>query len=971
MLTLNFYMFFSRNKKISTQGSRYSMKGEPILRRVPFAGSVSGNRNRRGWRRKLVVLAKILGWLVVIGIVLGFFGGAVVFAWVSRDLPDPNRLMTRTVQKSTKIWDRTGSHLLYEIHGDQQRTVVQIKDIAPAMIHATVAAEDKNFYTNRGVQLQSFARATFDAVFRGRRLEGTSTITQQVVKNVILSNERSLTRKVKEVILAYEIDGKFTKDQILQIYFNETPYGGSAYGVEAAAQMYFGKSAKNLDNAEAALLEAIVPAPSRLSPYGSNTAELKWREQHVLDVMHDQGYLNDADWKVAKAEDVLTRVKPHKEAIFAPHFSLYVKELLADQYGEAQVEQGGLNVITTLDYDKQVLAEKAVDDGMPVVQRYGGTNAGLVSIDPKTGQVLALVGSHDYFDTAHDGNVDVIFSQLQPGSSIKPIVYATALEKGYTPDTVVFDVNTSFPTDDPAKPFTPHDYDLGERGPVPMRKALAGSLNVPAVKFLYLTGIPTVLDSAKKFGYSTIRGASNYGLSFVLGGVEVKPIEHVAAYAVFATEGTYRPPAFILKVTDADNKTLQEWQDTPTSGIIQTETARNMSMMLSDNDQRTFIFGAQNHLTLPDRPVAAKSGTTNDFVDAWTMGYTPSLVTGVWVGNNNHSKMKAKADGSTVAAPIWQEYMTKALAGTPVETFTAPQPIVTGKPVLDGAAGETTVQVDKYTGKLATNDTPPSAVETRTYRQAHDILQYVNKDDPRGPAPTDPTVDPQYGAWEAGVQDWAARNGWTSTEAPPTATDAMPDGTQPTVSFADPTDATAIGERSFHVRAVPQSATRPIKRVEFYLEGVLLGTSTSFPWEATISVPSTFDPGFYTLRAVAYDDQGSWGSTDITINSQIPSVPLQFNWLRPASDSNFPISSFPFFVDTKLSEHLGISEVDLVASATDGTMITMGSLKNPATNGVSVSWDTPPSPGLYLLKANVQTVFGTTQSFEGPTVTLK
>ena len=952
-------------------GSRYSLKGEPIVRRVPFAASVSGNRHSRGWRRKLGVAAKILGWLAVVGVVLGFFGGAIVFAWVSRDLPDPNRIMTRTVQKSTKIWDRTGTHLLYEIHGDQQRTVVQIADIAPAMVHATIAAEDKNFYTNQGVQLQSFARAAFDAVFRGRRLEGTSTITQQVVKNVILSSERSLTRKVKEVILAYEIDGKFTKDQILQIYFNETPYGSTAYGVEAAARMYFAKSAKDLDPAEAALLEAIVPAPSRLSPYGSNTDELKWREQHVLDLMHDQGYLNNADWKSAKAEDVLAHVKPHKETIFAPHFSLYVKELLADQYGEVQAEQGGLNVITTLDYDKQVLAEKAVDDGMSTVERYGGTNAGLVSIDPKTGQVLALVGSHDYFDTAHDGNVDVIFSQLQPGSSIKPIVYATALEKGYTPDTVVFDVNTSFPTDDPTKPFTPHDYDLGERGPVPLRKALAGSLNIPAVKVLYLTGIQTVLDSAKKFGYTTIRDASNYGLSFVLGGVEVKPIEHAAAYAVFATEGTYRPPAFILKVTDANGKTLQEWQDAPTSGIISTETARNMNQMLSDNDQRAFIFGANNHLTLPGRPVAAKSGTTNDFVDAWTMGFTPSLVTGVWVGNNDHSKMKAKADGSTVAAPIWQEYMTQALSGTPVETFTAPQPIVTGKPVLDGAAGETTVQIDKYTGKLATANTPPSAIETRTYRQAHDILQYVNKDDPRGPAPADPTVDPQYAAWEAGVKDWAARNGWTETEAPPTVTDDVNDGTRPTVSFADPAPAAMIGERSFHVRAVPQSTTQPIKRVDFYLEGVLLGSAGGFPWEATISVPSTFDPGFYTLKAVVYDDLDNWGSTEETINSQIPSVPLQLSWLRPEHDTIFSISSFPFFVDTKLSEHLGISEVDLTASATDGTMIPLGSLKNPATNGVSVSWDTPPNPGDYILKANVQTVFGTTQSFDGPTVTLK
>lgn len=939
-------------------------------------GAFQPGGSSKRWRLFRNIL-KFLGVVILIGLIAGFLIMAVLFAWVSRDIPDPNRLLDRQSHATTKIWDRTSTHLLYEIHGAEKRTVVHLQDVSKYAVNAAIASEDRNFYQHHGVELQSFIRAVFDRIFRGKRLQGTSTITQQVVKNVILSSERSVTRKVKELILSFEIEQKFSKDQILQIYFNETPYGSTAYGIESASQMYYGKSAKDLDPAEGALLAAIVPAPTRLSPYGSAKDELIWRWKNILDTEHDLGSLTEEEWKAAKQEDILARVKPRLENITAPHFVLYVKELLAEQYGERLVEEGGLNVVTTLDYDKQMAAEQAIKDGMTVVKKSGGTNAALVGEDPKTGQVLAMVGSADYFDVEHDGNVNVATRPRQPGSSFKPVVYAAAFEKGYTPSTVVFDVNTKFPTDT-STPYEPHDYDLGERGPLTLKKALGGSLNIPAVKTLYLTGIDRAIDFAQSLGYSTLQDRSRFGLSLVLGGAEVKLVEHVAAFGVFATEGTSHPLAYILSVKDPDGKTLQEWKDAPKENLMSVETARNMNDILSDNGNRAYIFGEKNYLTLPDRAVAAKTGTTNNFVDAWTVGYTPSLAAGVWVGNNEGGvEMKKGSDGSKVAAPIWQAFMKKALEGTAVESFTPPQPIVTGKPVLDGEAGEIRVQIDKFSGKLATSNTPATAIEERIYRQAHDILFSVNKDDPRGPAPVDPAADPQFAAWEAGVADWAARNNWVTTEPPPTQTDDVHTGADsPTVSFVSPSDNADVSTRTFKAR-VSTSGPRGVRRIEFTLDGILLGTTTNYPWEAMLTLPPTYSRGFYTLRATAYDDIETAGSQDVNINVTSDGIPLTFNWMRPSSDITYRQRAFPIFIDTLMNTHLGISNVDIVAvpfatdSATASSPLAVGHLSKPKTEGVSVSWDTAPDAGAYRLKAIVTTTNGETKNFDGPKVVIK
>ncbi len=950
--------------------SQRSNNEPSIAQKVPFLAAMTGGPSPERLRH-LRKIGKILATVCALGLVSSVLGVVLLFTWVSRDLPSPNRLLSRDIYKSTKIWDRTGKHLLYEIHGDQKRTLIELEQVAPLAVKAAIVSEDTRFYEHKGVQIKSLVRAVLQSFRRGR-VEGTSTITQQLVKNAILTNERALTRKAKEIILAYQIERKFSKDEILKMYFNEIPYGSTAYGIEAASQMYFGKSAKDLDAAESAVLAALNKAPSRLSPYGSHTDELLWWKDFILDGMEKEGYMTAEAVVQAKAADVLARVKPRRDSIEAPHFVLHVKELLSERYGEKSVESDGLNVITTLDYDKQAFAEEAVKNGMEAVLKSGGSNASLVSIDPKTGHVLAMVGSADYFNEEIDGNVNIALRARQPGSSFKPIVYAAAFEKGYTPDTVVFDVETAFPTESGA-PYQPHNYDLGERGPITLKKALGGSLNIPAVKTLYLVGIDRALEFAENLGYSTLKERSRFGLSLVLGGAEVRLVEHVAAFGAFATEGTLRAPAYILKVQGASGETLEEWKDEPREKVVSTETARNINDILSNNENRAYVFGEKNYLMVPGRQAAAKTGTTNKFIDAWTVGYAPNLVAGVWVGNSDAKEMKSRADGSRVAAPIWQEYMKRALADMPNESFIPPEKIVTGKPVLDGQAGEIRVKIDTFSGKLATEFTPPSAIEERVYRQAHDILYYVNKDDPRGPYPTSPLDDQQALAWESAVEAWAKKNSWITTEPPPTETDDVHTGADaPHVNFLLPADNATINERSFTAR-VQAEAARGVRRVEYAIDGYPITTSTAFPWDATIVLPSTFGKGYYTLRATAYDDVEVSGSQEITINITAAGTPLHLSWLRPSVDTTYRASVFPVYIDASLSEKIGVIKAEIVALPLEGegAPLLIGSLAHPSTHGVSVSWDVPPPAGTYLLKAIITLPNTEIREFTGQKITVR
>lgn len=824
--------------------------------------------------RRRISIRKIFGSLLVVGIFI-FLGGAIslalLSAWVSRDLPNPNALLQRNVPLTTKIYDRTGERVLYEIHGSQSRTLVKLEDLPAYVKWAMIDIEDKNFYNHKGFVFHSIVRAFLANIFKGGRVQGASTITQQFVKNAILTNEKTVARKIKELILSTEIENKFTKDEILQLYFNEIPYGRSNYGIEAASQSYFGKSAHDLTLTEGAALAAITQAPTT---YLNNPDKLLSRRNLTLDLMVEQGHLDKDAAEVAKKQplEILARAENN---IFAPHFSLWIKEQLTELYGERTVEQGGLKVISTLDYDKQKIAEEAVKNGIKKIEEKGGANAALVAIDPKTGQILSMVGSRDFYASPlpegckpgiscqFDPHVNVSLRERQPGSSFKPIVYTAGFIKGYTPTNILYDVITTFKNE--PKDYTPHNYDGKERGPVTVRQALAGSLNIPAVKMIYLTGIERVLDLAENLGYTTLNDRSRFGLSLVLGGGEVKLLEHVAAYGALANDGARYDTVSILKVEDNKGNVLQEWKPSQGQEVIDPAVARQTTDILQDNNARAYIFGASNRLTLPNRPVAAKTGTTNDFHDAWTLGYTPSLVAGVWVGNNNNKEMSRGADGSVVAAPIWQEFMQKALAEAPIENFPPPEVTVTGKPVLDGQiVTGTSVTIDRASGLLATALTPSNWVEQKTYGLPHSILFYVNKDDPRGGVPTDPGTDPQFANWEEAIRVWANNQANSSALAlPPTAYDNLHVyENQPTLIINQPTpNATVFG----HLlnTSIQVSAPRGISRVVYVVDGVLVGELKGMPFDGNISLPETFPPGNHTLTVTAYDDIDNSRSVDV------------------------------------------------------------------------------------------------------------
>jgi len=711
----------------------------------------------RLWLNRKRLLALLTIFVAIIALV-SFVG----IIWISRDLPNPNQLINREVAQSTKIYDRTGEHVLYEIHGDQKRTLVSLNEMPLYVRQATISIEDKNFYKHGGFSLWAMFRTVITNVIF-HRSAGGSTLTQQFIKNAVLTNEKSITRKLKELILAQQIEKKFSKDEILQMYLNEIPYGSNAYGVEAASQKYFGKDVKNISLAEAAVLAALPQSPSRYSPYGPNKNILMGRKDYILDLMAEQGYISEVERDNAKKE-VIKFQRP-EASITAPHFVMYIKSLLSDKYGEKTLEQGGLKIITTIDFDKQKIADEViVDKTKNYLEKYNANNAALVAIDPKTGQVLAMVGSRDYFDDSIQGQVNVATSLRQPGSSMKPVVYASLFEKGYTPNTILYDVVTNFSNN--STPYIPHNYNLKEYGPVSIRKALAGSLNIPAVKALYLTGVNSVIDLAHAMGYSSLN-EKDLGLSLVLGGGEVKLLEHTNAYSAFARDGQINTIVTILKVEDKNGTTLEEWQPSDKK-VLTSQTARLINSVLSDNSARSFIFGEKNNLTLSDRPVAVKTGTTNDYHDAWAIGYTPSLVTGVWVGNTDNAAMKKGSDGSVLAAPIWKTFMTGALSGTPVETFKAPDDIKTGKAVIDGVLPILgTTPIDKRTGQPASINTPVEFVENKNIYDNHSILFYVDKNDPLGRAPTDPSIDPQFNNWETAIVEWAKKNNESVSSSTP------------------------------------------------------------------------------------------------------------------------------------------------------------------------------------------------------------
>ncbi len=786
-----------------------------------------------------------------------FLAGGAFSLWsASLRVPDFGSFEERKVEESTRIYDRTGEILLSNVHQDIRRTVVPISDISPYVRDATIAIEDAEFYTHAGIRPLSILRAVFINILKGGFSQGGSTITQQVVKNALLTQEKTIARKLKEWVLSIKLERAMTKDEILALYLNEAPYGGTLYGAEEASRAFFGKRALELTLSESAYLAALPQAPTYYSPYGNRRDKLDERKNLVLSRMKEEKFITEEEYEVARKETILF-LPPEDGGIKAPHFVFYVRSYLEDKYGKDAVEKGGLRVITTLDWDLEQKAEEIVKKyALENEKNFNAENAALVATDPNTGQILVMVGSRDYFDAGIDGNFNVAIAERQPGSAFKPFVYANAFRKGYTPETVVFDVPTQFDTNcDPAgtpifsetgeeKCYTPVNYDGKYRGPVSLRDALAQSINIPAIKVLYLAGLKDSLELAKDFGLATLASSDRYGLTLVLGGGEVSPLDMTNAYGVFANDGVFRPHTPILRVEDKDGNILEEF--TERSGRIIPETvARQISNILSDNTARTPAFGAASALYFSTRQVAVKTGTTNDYKDAWIIGYTPSLSAGAWAGNNDNTPMEKKVAGFIVA-PLWHEFMEYALSRIPDERFlTPPEPEKNIKPILRGVwEGNEVYEVDSVSGGLATEYTPEETRVTRAVTNVRSILQWVDARDPRGPIPERPENDPQYRLWEYGVRKWAFENGFVDGNRShiPVFMDVLhTPASRPRISIITPASGARFSKNERVFVSLSVQSAYQAKKAELFFDGIFIGSS--FPPFSFSFIPGDFGIG--------------------------------------------------------------------------------------------------------------------------------
>lgn len=709
----------------------------------------------------LVALA-LMTFSVLLVILAGFGTVAGVYAHFAQGLPDPDTIETaQETFETTKIYDRTGRHLLYEVFDPRRgdRTIVHLEEIPLHLRQATIAIEDRDFYQNPGVNIRGLLRAAW-ANFTGQRIQGGSSITQQLIKNVVIPPEerykKLYSRKMKEAILALEISrrypGRAGKDQILEWYLNYNFYGNWAYGVEAAAKVYFGKHVQQLDLAECAMLAALPQFPA-LNPI--NAPEEAQKRQHlVLDAMLREGYVSAEQAVAAKATPLHVQSSlAERFDIQAPHFSLYVQQCLERELGQGAYQ--GLKVYTTLDLDLQRRAEEIAREHITKLQeeKRNVSNAAVVAIRPATGEILAMVGSLDYWDKSIDGNVNVALADRQPGSAFKPFTYVTALAHGYTPATMIMDVRTGF-YDDPNPYYVPENYDRKYHGPQRMRLALARSYNVPAVWMLSKVGVRNVINTAHRMGINTLN-ADYYGLSLTLGGGEVRLLDMTYAFTVFANGGVIagqpmsedrlRPgfreldPVAILRIEDTQGEAIRQYLYPQTGQILSPQLAFLMNDILSDNQARLAAFGVDNKLQLEGRPAATKTGTTDDWRDGWCIGYTPQLAVGVWVGNSDNEPMD-RLPGARGAAPIWQQLMEYALQDEPLQGFPRPPgieeaqvcavsgllptercPATATELFLEGTVPTAYCDVhqvflvNRQTGRLASVHTPPDLVEERVY----------------------------------------------------------------------------------------------------------------------------------------------------------------------------------------------------------------------------------------------------------------
>jgi len=617
--------------------------------------------------------------------VLVFILGVVMYAL--KDMPSPKLLSGDTFPESSQLLDRNGK-LIYEIYADKRRTAVTLASIPDNLKKATLAIEDANFYRHGGFDLRGIIRGLWRTVIN-RRLQGGSTLTQQLVKNALLTPERTWSRKIKEAILTVATEILYSKDQILEMYFNQTPYGGTMWGVEAAANGIFNKDVRDLDLAEAALIAGLPASPTSYSPFAHPDAA-KNRQEMVLKRMKELGEITQEQLEAAANETLQYYV--NMNSIQAPHFVFYVKELLTEKYGAKMVNEGGLKITTTLDLAIQNYAQEVIATEMAKLKKMHVTNGALLVTEPKSGQILAMIGSKDYFANDIEGKFNVTTALRQPGSSIKPLNYAIGIETGKATAASMFnDQPTCFKVEG-QKQYCPTNYGYAYHGIQTLRNSLGNSLNIPAVKMLRLNGVETFVASASAMGISTFKNSSDYGLSLTLGGGEVMMTDMNVAFGVFADMGTKQKLTPILSVFDRHGKVIDEYKYEPGERVLSRETSFIISNILSDDGARSMVFGSGSMLNIKGHPeVSVKTGTTNDLRDNWTIGYTPDFVTTVWVGNNDNTRMSGVVSGTTGAAPIWNKVMTYILKNQMVKKPTMPASVVginvcnlTGQLIPDG-----------------------------------------------------------------------------------------------------------------------------------------------------------------------------------------------------------------------------------------------------------------------------------------------
>jgi 1A family penicillin-binding protein len=692
------------------------------------------------WQR---LLLKALLFLVVSFIFL-FIVSLGLFAWYSKDLPSPKKLTTNTGY-STVFYDRDGK-ILYEMYKDKNRIPVSLTEVSDYLKKATIAIEDKNFYKHQGISQTGILRALVNIILK-RRLEGGSTITQQLIKNVLLTKERTLSRKIKEIILAIEVERRYKKDEILEMYLNEAPYGGSFWGVASASMGYFGKQPKDLNLVESAILAGLPQSPTYYSPFIGKNDAWRSRAKQVLRRMREDGYISKKEEEKALKDLEKITFKQPKITILAPHFVFYVKDLVEKEFGPKILETG-VKIKTTLSLSIQNEAEKIVKQEIEKLKNYNVKNAAVVVLDAKTGEILAMVGSYDFNDPSF-GKFNVATQGLrQPGSTLKPITYALAFEKGYTPANVLMDVKTVFPNQG-GKDYVPQNYDGKFRGPVQLRFALGNSINIPAVKLLAIVGLKSFLQKAYDMGLSNfapnLENLSRFGLSITLGGGETNLLELTSAFSVFATGGIKKETLSILEIKDFKGKTIFKTKPKKEKRVLSEEVSFLISHILSDNNARIEVFGPNSFLKIPGKTVAVKTGTSDDKRDNWAVGFTKSIVIGVWVGNNDNSPMSPKiASGITGASPIWYYLMKKILEKYPDGIIEKPEKVKA-------------LQIDAFLGGLPKEGFPVRSeyfIEGTEPKEISPFYKRVGDKDYVIIKETDPVSTDGINRWQQGIDDW-------------------------------------------------------------------------------------------------------------------------------------------------------------------------------------------------------------------------